>query len=61
MVTIQTAVVADFFKISAGAVTAALALGRLSNGAAASSGAGSLTASAVRWPCLFPTCFNPPA
>ena len=33
MVTIQTAVVADFFKISAGAVTAALALGRLSNGA----------------------------
>ncbi|MBZ5507366.1 MAG: oxalate/formate MFS antiporter [Acidobacteriia bacterium] len=33
MVTIQTAVVADFFKISAAAVTAALALGRLSNGA----------------------------
>ena len=33
MVTIQTAVVADFFKISAAAVTTALALGRLSNGA----------------------------
>ena len=33
MVTIQTAVVADFFKLSAAAVTAALALGRLSNGA----------------------------
>lgn len=33
MVTIQTAQVADFFKISAGAVTAAIAVGRLSNGA----------------------------
>ena len=33
MVTIQTAVVADYFKLSAAAVTAALALGRLSNGA----------------------------
>lgn len=33
MVTIQTAVVADFFKITLGAVTAAITLGRLSNGA----------------------------
>jgi OFA family oxalate/formate antiporter-like MFS transporter len=33
MVTIQTAVVADTFKLKAAAVTAALALGRLSNGA----------------------------
>ncbi len=33
MVTIQTAVVADYFKLSAADVTAALALGRLSNGA----------------------------
>jgi MFS transporter, OFA family, oxalate/formate antiporter len=33
MVTIQTAPVADFFKISAGAITAAITVGRLANGA----------------------------